>query len=88
MSSSDWFLYIIETANGQLYTGITTDVSRRLAEHESGKGAKYLRGKNPLTLRVTVPCEDRSQATQLELKIKKLPRTQKLKFIKSPAAFF
>ena len=87
MSSSDWFLYIIETANGQLYTGITTDVSRRLAEHESGKGAKYLRGKTPLTLRVTVPCNDRSQATQLELKIKKLPRTQKLKFIKSPATF-
>ena len=87
MPASDWFLYIIETANGQLYTGITTDVSRRLAEHESGKGAKYLRGKTPLTLRVTVPCADRSQATQLELKIKKLPRTQKLKFIKSPAAF-
>ena len=84
MSRSDWFLYIIETANGQLYTGITTDVERRFKEHESGKGAKYLRGKSPLTLQLKVSCEDRSIATQLELKVKKLSRLAKLDLIQSP----
>lgn len=84
MSSNDWFLYIIETVSGQLYTGITTDVDRRFKEHESGKGAKFLRGKSPLTLRLKVACENRSIATQLELKVKKLPRPVKLDLIQSP----
>lgn len=84
MSKSDWFLYIIETACGKLYTGITTDVNRRFKQHERGTGAKYLRGKDPLTLRLTVACENRSTATQLELKVKKLPRSEKLALIGSP----
>lgn len=84
MSRSQWFLYILETANGHLYTGITTDVTRRLNEHEQGKGAKYLRGKNPLTLRLSMPCEDRSVASQLEHKVKRLSRTEKLALIRTP----
>ena len=46
-----WYLYMLETAEGALYTGITTNVSRRLAQHEAGRGAKALRGRGPLVLR-------------------------------------
>ena len=45
-----WFLYLIRTADNKLYTGITTDVERRYQQHQSGKGAKALRGKGELTL--------------------------------------
>ena len=52
MSDSEiaWFLYLIRCKGGQLYTGIATNVERRFAEHQSGKGSKYLRGKTPLQL--------------------------------------
>lgn len=85
MSESQWNLYIIETRTGTLYTGITTDVARRLLEHEQGKGAKYLRGKGPLSLKLTFPCSDRSQATQLEIKVKQLSKSDKLTLINTPA---
>ncbi|MGP6213224.1 DNA damage response exodeoxyribonuclease YhbQ, partial [Escherichia coli] len=45
-----WYLYLIRTADNKLYTGITTDVERRYQQHQSGKGAKALRGKGELTL--------------------------------------
>lgn len=45
MSDSLWHLYLLRTASGMLYTGITTDVARRLTQHQAGKGAKALRGK-------------------------------------------
>ena len=79
-----WFIYILETNQGTLYTGITTDVERRLQEHGLGKGAKYLRGKGPLTLRFCYQCEGRSVASQLEIKIKRLNRQKKLALIKKP----
>lgn len=67
-----WHLYLIETAGGSLYTGITTDVSRRLIEHESGRGAKALRGKGPLRLVYQEPVGTRSQALRLEAAVKRL----------------
>ncbi|WP_051536946.1 GIY-YIG nuclease family protein [Shewanella marina] len=83
MSDSGWFLYMIETRQGHLYTGITTDVARRFEEHQSDpkKGAKYLRGKGPLTLVYQMACADRSGASKLEIAIKKLSRQQKLALI-------
>ena len=72
-----WFIYLIKTASGTLYTGITTDVEKRLDTHESGKGAKYLRGKGPLTLVASQPLEDRSQASRAEYLLKKQPASQK-----------
>ncbi len=81
MSSQNWFLYIIECCNKTLYTGITTDVDRRFEEHSSGKGAKFLRGKAPLTKLFSVKAGDRSSASKWEIKIKKLSREQKKRLI-------
>lgn len=50
MSDSLWHLYLLRTTSGMLYTGITTDVARRLTQHQAGKGAKALRGKGELAL--------------------------------------
>ena len=74
----DWMIYMIRTAQNRLYTGITTDVQRRFAEHQSGKkGAKALRGKGPLTLVWTETAESRSAALKREAAIKKLTKRQK-----------
>jgi len=72
-----WFLYLIRCKDGALYTGITTDVDRRFAEHQSGKGAKYLRGKGPLTLVFQQKFGSRSAALKAEASIKKLSRADK-----------
>lgn len=81
--SGNWHVYIIECADGRLYTGITTDLSRRFNEHQSGgvKAAKALRGKGPLKLVYTLRADDRSIASKLEAKIKKLQRLEKLALI-------
>ena len=72
-SDSEWFVYIIECADGRLYTGITTDVERRFDEHANNKakGAKALRGKGPLKLVFFDQVADRSKASVIEYKIKK-----------------
>jgi putative endonuclease len=75
--SSLWHLYMLRTPSGMLYTGITTDVIRRLQQHQSGKGAKALRGKGELTLVFHCPAGDRSQASKLEYQIKQLSKKQK-----------
>lgn len=73
-----WFVYIIECADGSLYTGITTDVERRLREHSEGKiGARYTRGRGPLILRYKKVFPDRSEAAKEEWRIKKLGRREK-----------
>ncbi len=77
-----WHLYILRTPTGMLYTGITTDVLRRQQQHQSGKGAKSLRGKGELTLVFHCPAGDRSQASKLEYKIKQLNKKQKEKLVK------
>lgn len=74
-----WVLYILECKDGSLYTGITDDLQRRLAAHRAGKGAKYTRGRSPLTLRYFERCEDHSQALRKEIQVKRLTRLQKLK---------
>lgn len=77
----NWTLYIIETINGKLYTGITTDLDRRFKEHQDGTGAKFLKSNKPKKIVYTEQLEDRSQATKKELQIKKLSRIQKIKLI-------
>lgn len=76
---SNWSLYLVRTRQGSLYTGITTDVERRLAEHQAGwpKGARSLRGRGPLTLAFSVPVGNRSQASHLEWRVKQWPRQKK-----------
>lgn len=71
------FLYLIRTADNKLYTGITTDVERRYQQHQSGKGAKALRGKGELTLAFSAPVGDRSLALRAEYRVKQLTKRQK-----------
>ena len=81
-----WYLYILRCADGSLYTGITTDVQRRLADHRSGKGAKYTRGRGPLELVYQECCEGHSHALRREYQVKALKRSQKEDLIKNWAS--
>ena len=81
-----WYLYILRCKDGSLYTGITTDVEKRLEAHRAGKGAKYTRGRDPLELVYREECGDHSAALKREAEIKRLPRDEKLKLIKKPEA--
>ena len=81
-----WYLYILRCKDGSLYTGITTDVEKRLEAHRAGKGAKYTRGRGPLELVYKEECGDHSEALKREAEIKRLPRDEKLKLIKKPEA--
>ena len=72
-----WKLYILRCKDGTLYTGITDDLERRLKAHGEGKGAKYTRGRGPLTLVYTENCDTHSQALRREYSVKQLSRTQK-----------
>ena len=83
MSTSIWSVYIIQCGDGSLYVGIATDVDRRFLEHESqgSKGAKYIRGRLPLTILYRKEIGDRSEASKEEFRIKSLKRSQKLELI-------
>lgn len=81
MTEKKWYLYILRCGDGSLYTGITTDVESRLAQHRIGKGAKYTRGRGPLEVVYTEECEDHSAALKRELAVKALPREEKEKLI-------
>ena len=72
-----WFLYILRCGDGTLYTGITTDVPRRLEAHRQGKGAKYTRGRGPLELVYREECGTHSQALKREWEVKTLRRSEK-----------
>lgn len=74
---NSWKLYILRCGDGSLYTGITTDVGKRLETHRSGKGAKYTRGRGPLELVYSEDCGDHSAALKREMEIKALTKTQK-----------
>lgn len=76
-----WYLYILRCRDDSLYTGITTDVERRLEAHRNGKGAKYTRGRAPLVLVYQEKCGTHSDALKRELEIKSLSRTEKLSLI-------
>ena len=74
-----WFLYLVRTADNALYTGITTDVARRFLQHQTGKGAKALRGKGELQLAFSAPVGDRSLALRMEYRIKQLTKRQNVR---------
>ena len=78
---STWKLYILRCRDGSLYTGITTDVEKRFAAHNAGKGAKYTRGRGPLELVYREDCGDHSTALKRELEIKAMKREEKMKLI-------
>ncbi len=82
-----WSLYLIRTADNRLYTGITTDVARRFMQHQSGKGAKALRGKGELILAFSAPVGERSLALRVEYRIKQLTKRQKERLVAGDGIF-
>ncbi|HLR16986.1 MAG TPA: GIY-YIG nuclease family protein [Alcanivoracaceae bacterium] len=79
MPITQWWVYILRCADGSLYTGICTNVERRVEEHNSStKGAKYTRARRPVKLVYQEQSESRSAASKREAEIKKLPRAKKL----------
>jgi len=78
---SSWSIYLLRCGDGSLYTGIATDVSRRVAQHKDGeKGAKYLRGRGPLDLVFKQEIGDRSLASKIEHRVKQFPKSYKEDF--------
>ena len=84
MTPSTWYTYILECRDGTYYTGITTDIERRIEEHNhSPKGAKYTRARRPVVLRYHEIFANKSEALKREMAIKKLKRTAKIKLIQT-----
>ena len=78
----NWYVYIVEAADGKLYTGIATDVERRFREHSEGKkGARFFRTTRPLRIVWQEQHPDRSTATKCEMAIKRMTRQQKVALI-------
>jgi putative endonuclease len=76
-----WHVYILRCANGTLYTGITTCLSRRMEQHNTGKGASYTRAFGPVELEWSARSASQSAALKREARIKKLSRKEKEEFI-------
>lgn len=85
-----WQVYILTCSDGTLYTGVCTDLPRRLNEHNGAgtKGAKYTRARRPVQLFYQEPCADRASACRREAAIKKLTRNQKLALGAPPTPSF
>lgn len=77
----EYYVYILRCGDGSLYTGITTHVERRVAVHNSGKGAKYTRSRLPVTAVYREILPDKGSALSRERQIKGLTRGEKLKLI-------
>ncbi len=73
-----WYFYVLSCSDSSLYTGVTTDVNRRVKEHNQKKGAKYTRSRTPVRLWYYREMKDRSTAQKLESAFKKLSRAKKL----------
>lgn len=87
IKSKKYFVYIVECADGTLYTGITTDLKRRVAEHNASPvGAKYTNARRPVALVYSKKYKDRSTASVEEARIKKLPKIKKIELINKKAA--
>lgn len=81
---SIWHVYMVECTDGTLYSGVTTDLVRRITEHNSSeKGAKYTRAKRPVKLVYSEELPDRSTASKREYELKQLPREEKLALIEN-----
>lgn len=81
-NSTAWYVYLVRTASNSLYCGITTNVERRFAEHCTGRGAKALKGKGPLSLVWKNDAgNSRSCASKIEYKIKQLSKVKKERLV-------
>jgi len=76
-----WHLYILQCGDGTLYTGITNDLARREAQHNSGTASRYTRSRRPVQIVHQEPCRNRSYALKKEYAVKTLSRTEKEEYI-------
>lgn len=83
-----WSVYIIRCGDGTLYTGISNDVTKRFAIHQTGgkQSAKYTRSRQPLTLAFTAEVGTQAEASRIEYRIKQLPKQKKEKLIRGQVA--
>lgn len=80
-----WYVYVARCSDDTLYCGIARDVAARIAAHDAGTGARYTRGRGPLTVVLVRRCRDRPRALRLEHAIKQLPRAAKQALLAEPA---
>ena len=85
--TSDWFLYALLCADETLYAGVTTDLARRVAEHNAGRGARYTAGRRPVRLVAAWRFPDRGAAQRAEARFRRLTRAQKLALVAQGLAF-
>jgi putative endonuclease len=72
-----WFVYLARCSDGTLYCGVARDVAERIAKHDAGKGARYTRGRGPLSVEAVRRCRSHGDALRLELAVKRLSREAK-----------
>jgi len=77
MNRQQWLVYLVHCSDESLYCGVTNDLEKRLAAHNSGKGAKYTRSRRPVKLVVTSSMMTKSNALKLEYRVKRVPASQK-----------
>lgn len=77
-----WFLYILKCGDGTLYTGVTLDLDRRVAQHNNGTASRYTRSRLPVRVIHQERCKDRSSALKKEYAMKQLSRTEKEEYIR------
>jgi len=80
------FVYMVECADGSLYTGWAVDVHQRVAAHNAGRGGRYTRMHRPVKLVYVEECDSRAAAMKREIAIKKMPRMKKLTLITYPTS--
>jgi putative endonuclease len=81
MDMAVWHVYLLRCGDGSLYAGVTTDLRRRVAAHNAGRGAKYTRARLPVRLAWSEPAPSKSAAFRREAAIKALDRREKLRLI-------
>jgi len=88
LCQAHWFVYMLHCADGSLYTGVTTDLERRLREHNEDNrlGARYTRARRPVQLAWHEQLADRSGALRREIEVKRLPRRHKLALVAGGSA--
>ncbi len=79
--SKRWFVYILKCSDGTLYCGVTTDLERRVNEHNNGTASRYTRSRRPVTLEGSAAFPDRGAAQRVEHAVKKRPAEEKLRFL-------
>lgn len=81
-----WWVYLLECADGTYYVGITTELGRRVRQHNAGRGARYTRTRRPVTLAASITCAGRVEAMRLEARLKQLGHRAKAAYATRQAA--